>query len=70
MLLTGVSTDAPLADPVHMGTTLVHPGAAPHGPLVLPAIHPVSAAGVGHALEGEGKDTLLALSWSRDSGTS
>ena len=70
MLLTAVCTDAPLTDPVHMLTGLVHPGAAPHGALVLTAIHPVSAAGVGHSLEGEGEDTLLANSWSRDGGTS
>ena len=64
MLLTVVCTDAPLTDPVHMLPAGVHPGAAPHGALVLAPVHPVSTAGVGHALEGEGEDTLLALGWS------
>lgn len=70
MLLTAVSTNAPLTDPIHMVTIVVHPGAAPHGALVFAPVHPVSAASVGHVLEGEGEDTLLANSWARHSGTS
>ena len=68
MLLAGVGADAPLAVSIHVLPAGVDHGAAPGLALVLPPVHPVSAPGVGHTLELEGEDALLANSGSRGRG--
>jgi len=62
VLLACIRADAPLAVSIHVIPTGADHGAAPGLALVLPAIHPLSTAAVGHSLELEGKDALFANS--------
>ncbi len=68
VLLAGVRADAPLAVAIHVLPAGVDHGAAPGHALVLPAIRPLSAPGVGHTLELEGEDALLTNSGARGGG--
>ena len=64
----GVRADGPLATAIHVLPAGADHGAAPGQALVLPTKHPLSAPRVGHTLELEGEDALLANSRARGSG--
>jgi len=68
VLGAGVRADAPLVVTIHVLPAGADHSAAPGLALVLPAKHPVSTPGVGHTLELEGEDALLANSGARGSG--
>ena len=68
VLGAGVRADAPLAVAIHVLPAGADHGAAPSQALVLPTKHPLSAPRVGHTLELEGEDALLANSRARGSG--
>ena len=68
MLLAGVGADAPLAVSIHVLPAGVDHGAAPRLALVLPAVHPVSAPGVGHTLELEWEHALPTSRGARGGG--
>jgi len=68
VLGAGVRADAPLAVTIHVLPAGADHGAAPGLALVLPAKLPLSTPGVGHTLELEGEDALLANSGARGGG--
>ena len=68
MLGACVRADAPLAVTIHVLPAGADHGAAPGLALVLSAKLPVSTPGVGHTLELEGEDALLANSGARGGG--
>jgi len=60
VLGAGIRTDAPLADSIKMFSVGIHLGAAPGASVMFSSIDPFGTSIVGHSLELEGEDTLLA----------